>query len=191
MLKNTSKIIFIILISLLFLFFVFSLTIKSKNSQSITHNTSTSLSVNPQLVTTSPLPTSTSLKEKAKVSFIYDGDTIELVDKRKVRYIGINTPEINWKSDDPQCFATQSARINKEMVWGQEIEMAKDISETDKYGRILRYIWIDGIFMNDFLLRQGYAKLDLIPPDTSYSGQFKEAQKEARDNKRGLWGKCK
>lgn len=191
MLKNTSKIIFIILISLLFLFFVFSLTIKSKNSQPITHNTSTSLSVNPQLVTISPLPTSTSLKEKAKVSIVYDGDTIELADKRKVRYIGINTPEINWKSGDPQCFATQSARINKEMVGGQEIEMAKDISETDKYGRILRYIWIDGIFMNDFLLRQGYAKLDLIPPDTSYSGQFKEAQKEARDNKRGLWGKCK
>lgn len=185
--KNSSRIILLILlISALFIFIGFSLSTKIKK----TDQKNIPETGNLKLVATM-IPSPNLVKEKAKVTFVYDGDTIELTDKRKVRYIGINTPEINWAKGKPQCFATESAKINQEMVKGQEIEMAKDTSETDKYGRLLRFVWIDGIFVNDFLLRQGFAKLDIVPPDTNYSGQFKEAQKEARDNKRGLWGKCK
>lgn len=184
--NNTSKILAILFLSLLFIFFGFFLSTKIKkgNQKKIPDSLNIKL-------TSTIIPSPNLVKEKAKVSFVYDGDTIELADKRKVRYIGINTPEINWGKNNPQCFATQSAKINQEMVAGQEIEMAKDVSETDKYKRLLRYIWIDGIFMNDFLLRQGFARLDLIPPDTIYYQQFKEAQKEAQENKRGLWGECK
>ena len=119
-----------------------------------------------------------------------DGDTIELTDKRRVRYIGINTPEINFGKGNPQCFATDAARINKELVAGQDIEMEKDVSQTDKYGRLLRFVYADDVLINDFLLRQGYARLEQVPPDTRLSQQFKEAVSEAKENKRGLWKTC-
>lgn len=185
--KDSSRtIIFIVLISILFIFLGFFLRIKFNNESQKKIPSSPNLNI-----TSAIIPSPTVIREKAIVSFVYDGDTIELTDKRKVRYIGIDAPEVNWKKGNPQCFATQSAKVNQEMLKGQEIELAKDISDVDKYGRLLRYIWIDGIFLNDFLLRQGYARLELIAPDTNYSNQFKEAQKEARDNKRGLWQKCK
>ena len=129
-------------------------------------------------------------REKAKAAFVYDGDTIELSDGRKVRYIGINTPEEENKSGVSQCYSRQASDINKQLVAGQEVEMEKDISDTDKYGRLLRYIWVDGVFINDFLVRQGYAKAETIPPDTKYSGEFTAAEKEAKEDKRGLWKEC-
>lgn len=136
-------------------------------------------------------PTPTMIRERTKVAFVLDGDTIELIDKRRIRYIGINTPEINLGGGKPECFAADAAKVNKELVVGQEIEMEKDVSQTDKYGRLLRYVYIDGLLINDFLLRLGYARLELIPPDTHLSQQFKEAEKEAIENKRGLWRECK
>lgn len=131
------------------------------------------------------------LREKVKVSYVFDGDTIELTDKRRIRYIGINTPELNTKLKlTPDCFATNAAEINKQLVQNQEIEMEKDQSEKDVYGRYLRYVWIDDVFINDFLVRQGFAKIENIPPDTKYAVDLKNAQTEAKKDKRGLWGKC-
>lgn len=148
------------------------------NSQEITINT---------VSESTPKPA----REKAKVAYVLDGDTIELTDKRRIRYIGINTPELNSKLKiKPECFATQSAEINKQLVQNQEIEMEKDQSEKDIYGRYLKYVWIDGVFINDFLVRQGFAKIENIPPDTKYAVDFKNAQTEARNDKRGLWGNC-
>ncbi len=129
-------------------------------------------------------------REKAKVSFVIDGDTIVLSDKRKVRYIGINTPEIGRDKIPAECYAKESANINSQLVSGQEIEMEKDISEVDKYGRLLRYVWENNVFINEFLVRQGYAKLETIPPDTRYNLLFKSAEIEAHESGRGLWGKC-
>ncbi len=129
-------------------------------------------------------------REKAKVSFVIDGDTIVLSDKRKVRYIGINTPEIGRDKIPSECYAKESTNINTQLVSGQEIEMEKDISEVDKYGRLLRYVWENNVFINEFLVRQGYAKLETIPPDTRYNLLFKSAEIEAKENGRGLWGKC-
>jgi len=70
------------------------------------------------------------------------------------------------------------------------VRLEKDVSETDKYGRLLRYVWIDDIFVNDYLVRQGYAYTYTYPPDVKYSEQFVEAQQEAKKNSRGLWGGC-
>ena len=73
--------------------------------------------------------------------------------------------------------------------------LEKDISDTDKYGRFLRFVYLplkgqELLFINDYLIRQGFAKVLTIPPDVKYSEQFLEAGKEARENKRGLWGRC-
>ncbi len=141
-------------------------------------------------VATNSTPTPTIIRQKAYVNYVFDGDTIELSDKRRVRYIGINSPELNVNEKKSQCFAADSAKINREFVLGQEIEMEKDVSETDKYGRLLRYVYLDGIFLNEFLIRQGYTKLETVPPDTRHAQEFIKAEKEAKKEKRGLWGKC-
>lgn len=176
--NNSNKVLIIILIALLFIFTGIYLRIKI-NPQPTTHNS--------QLISS---PTPFIRGEKAKVAFVVDGDTIELTDKRRVRYLGINTPEMNYGKGKPDCFATEAAKANKELVAGQEIELGKDISDKDKYARLLRYVYIDSLLINDFLLRQGYARLELIPPDNHFSQQFKNAVNEAKENKRGLWGKC-
>lgn len=129
-------------------------------------------------------------REKAIVSFVYDGDTVELSDKRKVRYLGIDTPEMNFDHGTADCFATEAAHINRQLVEKQVIEMEKDKEDADKYGRLLRYVYVDNVLINEFLLRQGYARKLIIPPNIKYTPLLEQAEKEAREEKRGLWGAC-
>ena len=133
-----------------------------------------------------------------KVLRVVDGDTIEIEGNIKLRYIGIDTPETKHPTKGVQCYGKEASNKNKELVEGKMIRMEKDVSETDRYGRLLRYVWLVDdnatasaeLFINDFLVREGYAHASTFPPDVAYSNQFVEAQQEARDNNRGLWNKC-
>lgn len=125
--------------------------------------------------------------ERARVVRVIDGDTIEVEGGLRVRYIGINAPESSKKYE---CFAESSTKKNRDFVLGKEIFMEKDISETDKYGRLLRYVYIGEVFVNDEIVKQGYAKVSTYPPDVKYQTQFLESQKYARDNNLGLWREC-
>lgn len=129
-------------------------------------------------------------REKAQVRRVVDGDTVELADGRRVRYIGIDTPETVDPRKTVQCFGREATEKNRELVEGKEVELEKDVSETDKYGRMLRYIYVGDIFINDYLVRQGFAHASSYPPDIKYQDQFQQAEREARDNGRGLWGSC-
>lgn len=128
--------------------------------------------------------------EVAKVSRVIDGDTIELSDGRRVRYIGMDTPEINYNGESSGCFSEEARETNKNLVEGKEIKMEKDISETDKYDRILRYVYIGDVFVNEYLVEQGLAQALYIEPDTKFYDQFKKLETEARENKRGMWKAC-
>ena len=129
-------------------------------------------------------------RQSVKVTRVIDGDTVEIEGGQKVRYIGIDTPETVHPDMKVQCFGKEASNKNKELVEGKMVELEKDVSETDKYGRLLRYVYIGQIFVNDYLVRQGYAHASSYPPDIKYQGQLQEAEKEARDNNRGLWGEC-
>jgi len=119
---------------------------------------------------------------------VIDGDTIVLKNGRHLRYIGIDTPEINWKNiSQSDCYAWQAREINKKLVLGKKIKLKKDVSETDKYNRFLRYVYVGNLFVNDYLIKQGYAHLLTIPPDIKYSHIFKDSQKQAKKNNKGLW----
>jgi micrococcal nuclease len=134
---------------------------------------------------------------KATVKHVVDGDTIQLETGEKVRYVGIDTPETKHPKKSVQCFGREASAKNKELVEGREILMEKDISNTDRYGRLLRYIYLpnpdatdEAIFVNEYLVEQGYAHLLTYPPDVKYDKMLKDAQTIAREEKRGLWGHC-
>ncbi len=129
-------------------------------------------------------------KQNVKVVRVIDGDTIEIEGKIKVRYIGINTPELHDPRRPVECFAQAAADENKKLVEGKTVSLEKDVSEVDKYKRLLRYVYVDNIFINDYLVRQGFAQVSTFPPDVKYVSQFLEAQKEAKENNRGLWKEC-
>ncbi len=122
------------------------------------------------------------------VTKVIDGDTIVLENGKIVRYIGIDTPEVSLGK---VCFSQEATDKNKQLVLGKKVELNKDVSETDRYGRLLRYVYEGGNFINEILVREGYANALTYPPDTANSDLFMQAQKEAREEKRGLWGMCK
>lgn len=121
------------------------------------------------------------------VSRVIDGDTIQLETGQTVRYIGIDTPETVHPAKPVECFGKEAADKNKELVLGKNVQLEKDVSETDKYGRLLRYVWVGETLVNDNLVRNGFAKSSSYPPDIKYQTQLMEAEREARKNNRGLW----
>jgi len=124
------------------------------------------------------------VKQKVKVARVIDGDTIELEGGQKVRYIGIDTPEKNV------CYYTEATGKNKDLVEGKEVFLEKDVSETDRYGRLLRYVWKGDTFVNERLVSEGYAKASTYPPDVKHQELFTNAEKSAREANRGLWGEA-
>jgi len=132
------------------------------------------------------------------VKRVIDGDTIELTNKQIVRYIGIDTPELHHPKKSVECFASAAAGFNKNLVEGKIVTLEKDISETDKYKRLLRYVYITDesspsakIFVNKKLVDEGYASAATFPPDVKYADIFRNSQQEAMENKKGLWSSCK
>jgi micrococcal nuclease len=118
------------------------------------------------------------------VTYIVDGDTIDVaVDGTtyRVRYIGMDTPE---RGD---YFFSEATEVNRMLVEGQQVILVKDVSETDRYGRLLRYVYLeDGTFVNAELVRQGYAVIATFPPDVRHQALFLELEREAREAGRGL-----
>lgn len=129
------------------------------------------------------------------VTRVVDGDTIEIEGGQKVRYVGIDTPETVDPRRAVGCFGKEASDKNKELVEGKVVILEKDITNVDKYNRLLRYVYLkqaDGtlLFVNDYLVREGYAKNYTYPPDVKFNAQFLEAEREAREESRGLWNKC-
>ena len=126
-----------------------------------------------------------------KVTRVIDGDTIEIEGGKRVRYIGINTPETVDPRKKVECFGREASNKNKEFVEGQIVRFEKDISETDKYGRLLRYVYVDNQFINLELVKNGYAYSSTFPPDVKYQKVFLDAETTAREKNLGLWSSCK
>jgi endonuclease YncB( thermonuclease family) len=124
------------------------------------------------------------------VTRVIDGDTIE-VDITgtiyKVRYIGIDTPEPDDKRPEFCALAQEATRYNRQLVGGKTVRLEKDISETDQYGRLLRYVFVGDTLVNAELVRQGLACAKSYPPDTKYQDYLEELETEARQDKIGIW----
>jgi len=120
------------------------------------------------------------------VKEVIDGDTFKLANDQSVRLIGIDTPEIN------QPYYNEAKNYLNYLIAGKEVMLEKDISEKDKYGRLLRYVWLPQgdnsyLFINLEMVRVGFAYAWSYPPDVRYEQLLKSAQQEAQVSKRGLW----
>ena len=116
--------------------------------------------------------------EYAQVVDVIDGDTIDVLlegEVFRVRYIGINTPEL----DDP-CYAEATA-ANASFVEGQTVAMLSDTSDTDQYGRLLRYVYVGENFVNEELIAEGWAEAVLYPPDDYYWEHFVMLEQAVED----------
>lgn len=137
---------------------------------------------------TNPAPVMDKTEEQAQVTKegnlakrVIDGDTIELENGTRVRYIGIDTPERD------ECFSAETTEANKQLVDGKRVRLETDVQKLDQYGRTLAYVYVGEVFVNKKLVENGYAKVSTFPPNVKYVEIFQAAQKQARENKRGLW----
>ena len=144
----------------------------------------------PPAATGSPTPSGL---QQALVVRVVDGDTIDVLiggEQLRLRYIGIDTPETVDPRRPTGCFGKEASARNRELVEGKTVELEKDVSETDRYGRLLRYVWLEGGMVNARLVEEGYATAATFPPDVRYAERFAALQAQARDQGRGLWGAC-
>ena len=137
--------------------------------------------------TAQPLETDDGLpnREVVYVIQVIDGDTIEVFLNEKayrLRYIGINSPEIGIPGSE------EATEANRDLVSGQILELESDISNTDQHGRLLRYVYLsNGTLVNAELVALGYAVAVAYPPDIKYQEMFEAKQLEAQENGLGLW----
>lgn len=121
------------------------------------------------------------------VRHVIDGDTIVVDNDLRVRYIGVDSPELHMD----ECFAQEAKEHNKLLVDAQQVGLQKDVSETDRYGRLLRYVYLtDGTMVNARLVQDGYASVASFPPDVLFIDYFLQLENQARSMSRGLWGMC-
>ncbi len=126
--------------------------------------------------------------QTGKVVDVVDGDTIKVLIEGKVysvRYIGMDTPE---DTTTREFFGPEATTKNAEIVFGKEVVLIKDVSETDRYGRLVRYVLVGNLFVNLELVKLGFANAYPYPPDTSCENTFRAAEENARKAKLGFWG---
>lgn len=122
------------------------------------------------------------------VKVVYDGDTIMLNNRKHVRYIGIDSPEMNYKKGNASPFGLEAKKTNEKLLSGKSVQLEYDIQKKDHYERILAYVYTtDGIFLNNEMIRKGYAWSLFKRPNTKYSKVFLSSQRYAMSNKLGIW----
>jgi micrococcal nuclease len=131
----------------------------------------------------------------ARVLRVVDGDTILVAvggRQERVRYIGVDTPETVKPHTRVQCFGKRASAANHRLVDGREVRLVADAEARDRYGRLLAYVYRadDGLFVNEALVRGGYATTLAIAPNVRFADRFAALARQARDAGQGLWSAC-
>ena len=145
------------------------------------------------LLTLLPAPVSSqSDSALVQVVRVIDGDTIQVCcvfgDREKVRYIGINTPEIHHPMKGIEPFGKEAAEANRKLVDGKTVRLEFDVQQVDRYNRLLAYVFLkDGTFVNAWLVEHGFAQVMTVPPNVKHQELFLKLQRGAREARKGLW----
>ncbi|MEW6610604.1 MAG: thermonuclease family protein [Patescibacteria group bacterium] len=124
---------------------------------------------------------------EAVVKRVIDGDTMELESGLRVRAIGINSPEMDVRGIEG-CLAAAALEAHRNLAQGKTVELERDVSDKDRYGRLLRYVWIDNVLLNIMMVEQGLARAVAYPPDVKYQQDLAAAEERAKNAQRGMWG---
>jgi len=119
-----------------------------------------------------------------RVTSVIDGDTIELASGERVRYIGIDTPETHHPDKPIECFGIEATVRNRELVEGKDIELVSEGEDRDKFGRLLRHVFIDGTFVNAQLVWEGFARASSFGEPSMFHQVFVQLEAASRDAKR-------
>lgn len=136
--------------------------------------------------------------EQGEVVRVVDGDTIIVRvggREERVRYIGVNAPELAnlERGVDAECGALEAAVANRELVEGRSVALERDVTDRDRFGRLLRHVWVDRDgwrLVTEALVDSGAIRARSYPPDTSRDPQLDTAERAARSSGRGMWGSC-
>ena len=151
----------------------------------------------PSLSDPSPYPLPVGAREQliGRVVRTVDGDTIHVrlaSGVEKVRYIGIDTPEVHHPTRGEEPGARAATEVNRRLVGNRSVRLEPDVQTRDHYGRMLAYVWVRGadggeIMVNAELVRLGYAAVLTVPPNVRHAELFRKLAAEAREQHRGLW----
>jgi micrococcal nuclease len=123
-----------------------------------------------------------------RVLRVIDGDTIVVEGGERVRYLGVDAPETQGS---PECYGREATERNRQLVEGKRVRLEADRRDRDRYGRLLRWVWVDGTLVNEQLIREGYATVYRDEPAAKYMPQLLAAEAEARSRGAGLWSACR
>ena len=121
---------------------------------------------------------------------VLDGDTIIIDGGEKVRYAGLNTPETHHPDKLPEYCGQEAFEANRRLVAGKTVRLEFDERRRDKYGRLLAYVYVDSLFVNAELIRQGYAQVSTYKDNQRHHDDFTRLQQSAIAARRGMWGGC-
>jgi micrococcal nuclease len=123
------------------------------------------------------------------VSRVVDGDTVVLQSGERVRYLLVDTPESTGGKNE--CFGPESRDFNRSLVEGRIVRLTYGEACTDRYGRLLAYVSVDGQEVNALLAERGYACALYVPPaGESRRSEFQALESSARRAGRGMWSAC-
>ena len=130
----------------------------------------------------------------ATVAEVVYGDTIVIATANgrvdTVRLLGVDTPETVHPDRPVECYGPEASAFTKSALTGVVVRLEADVEPRDRYGRLLAYVWVGEERFNDVLLRDGYARLLVIPPNGRHARTMLSEQLAARSERRGLWGSC-
>ncbi len=137
-------------------------------------------------------PSADAAKEKEfVVTKVIDGNTIMLENGDIVRYQGVDAPHLKKNEGGPQFYSREAAKFNKSLVLLKKVRLDLDVDKKDAQGRLLAYVYVKNVFVNGELVRLGYAKAAVHPPDIKHRDLFLRSQKEAEERYAGLWQEAK
>ena len=126
---------------------------------------------------------------EAVVERVIDGDTVVLTSGERVRYLGVDTPEITGGKDE--CYGAEAAELNRQLVDGKRVVLHYDVECEDRYGRLLAWIEVDGRDVNGLLVERGLACVLIIPPNgQDRREELERLEARARAGLAGMWGSC-
>ena len=128
--------------------------------------------------------------EWRKVAGVEDGDSITLEDGRRVRYLGIDSPERGGPGKG-EYLAEEAHRFNRQLVRGQEVRLEYEAERLDRYQRLLAQVYLkNGLWVNGEMVRKGLAHVRCQAPNTEKFEALLKCQREAMDDRRGIWSKA-